>query len=299
MIDLAIVIVNYNTKDITMDCLRSVFRNPPSGSFKVWLVDNASSDGSTEQIEKSFPQVKLIRSSKNLGFAGGNNLALKKVYKNAKYCLLLNTDTIVYPHAFDRLADFAENKGFAIASCKLISPDKSFQPNTGSLPGLFPAFFWLSGIDDIVKKFVPLPSYHQESRKYYAKDRQVGWVSGSVMLVRSDVFAKIGFLNDEIFMYGEDVDFCWRAKKAGFKIGWTKSARIMHIGGASSDKPKFKQWSGEFKGLFYLYRKNYGVLASIILRIFTYLFVSLRALAFLLIGKPEHAKTYAQVIVNI
>jgi len=299
MSELAIVIVNYNTRSLTLDCLKSLYKNPPSGTFEVWLVDNASSDDSTERIERNFPQVKLIKSKTNRGFAGGNNLALKEVCDKAKYCLLLNTDTLVYPDSLDNLIKFARENNFAVSSCKLLSPDKSFQPNTGSLPTFFPMFFWLSGVDDIVKRFIAIPSYHQESKVFYKKDRQVGWISGSVLLIESEVFKKIGFLDEKIFMYGEDVDFCWRAKKAGFRIGWTGSTKILHIGGASSDKPRLKQWSGEFKGLFYLYRKYYGAWAALMVRFLSYPFIVLRALAFLVIGKPEHAKTYVQVITNI
>ncbi|HJX58963.1 hypothetical protein A2V61_02790 [Candidatus Woesebacteria bacterium RBG_19FT_COMBO_47_8] len=296
---LAILLVNYNTSSITLECLKSIFRYPPKESFEVWVADNASTDDSIDQIEKQFPRVNLVKSSANLGFAKGNDLVLKKVFKKFEYCLLLNTDTIVYKGSFDKLLDFAENGGFGISSCKLISPDRSFQPNAGSLPGFFPVFFWLSGLDDLVKKFLPIPSYHQESPKFYLKDRQVGWISGSVMLLSNKLIAKIGLLDEKIFMYGEDVDYCMRAHKAGFKVGWTLSATIMHIGGASSKAPRFKQWSGEFKGLFYLYRKYYGSLAAFGIRLLSYLFICLRALAFLVIGRVEHAKTYAKVITNI
>lgn len=299
MPDLAIVILNYNTRAMTLDCLKSLYRNPPEHSYEVWLVDNASSDDSIEQIRKHYPQVHIIANNANSGFACGNNLALKKIYKRFRFCLLLNTDTIILPKSFANLVDFADRGGWGIASCKLLFPDKRFQANTGALPTFIPVVNWLSGLDDIFRNAIPLPSYHQEGKKFYKGEKKVGWVSGSVMLISQKVFKKTGFLDEKIFMYGEDVDYCLRATKDGFNIGWTDSAEIIHIGGASSDKPYLRQWTGEFRGLFYVYRKHYGLLAMWGIKLISYFFILLRIIAFYLIGKEEHAKTYAQVIKSI
>lgn len=299
MLDLTIVILNYNTKDLTLKCLKSIFKRKWNTAFEVWAVDNASTDTSVEEIKKNFPKVKLIASNKNLGFSKGNNLALRKTYKKARYSLLLNSDTEVLPRSLDNLIKFAENSGAGIASCKLLNPDGSFQPNGGELPRFLPMFFWLSGIDDIFRKILPLPSFHREDEKYYQNRKKVGWVSGSVMLIKNTVFEKIGFLDGKIFMYGEDVDFCWRAKKAGFKNLWTNKAEIVHIGGASFDKAELNQWSGELKGLFYLYNKYYGYIAVIGLRLLVYFFTVLRIIAFFILGKRDYAKTYAKVITKI
>lgn len=299
MLDLGIVILNYNTKGMTLDCLRSLYKHPPSCKFEVWLVDNASSDGSVEAIRKHFPQVKVIANDTNSGFACGNNLALRKIYKNCRYCLLLNTDTIILPGAFDKLVDFADRTGYGIVTCRLLFPDRSFQANVGSLPSLGPALSWLTGLDDIFRKITPIPSYHQESKLFYKREREVGWISGSVMLIAQKVMRKIGFLDERIFMYGEDVDYCLRAHKAAFKLGWTDKAEIIHIGGASSDKPKLRQWTGEFKGLLYVYKKHYGRLPQFGMRILSYIFIMARIVAFFLLGRSEHARTYAKVIISI
>lgn len=299
MIDLGIIILSYNTRDITLDCLRSLFANPPSCKYEVWLVDNASSDDSVAAVKKHFPQVKVIANSENVGFAIGNNLALRKIYKNCRYCLLLNTDTVILPHSLDRLVEFADRTGFGITSCQLLFPDKSFQANVGSLPTILPLLMWLAGLDDIFKRFIPVPSYHQESKQFYRGEQEVGWISGSVFLIAQKVLKKIGFLDERIFMYGEDADYCLQAHQAGFRLGWTDTTQIIHIGGASSDKPKLRQWTGEFKGLLYIYKKHYGVLAQLSLRLLFYIFIVARAIAFLVLGKVEHAKTYAKVIVSI
>ena len=302
MLDLAIVILNYNTPDLTIKCLKSILESDLNLSYKIWVVDNASTDNSLEKISKFISQnskLVFIKNTKNYGFSRGNNIALKKVYKDTKYCLLLNSDTVVFKDSLSNLVNFANNNDFEIASCKLLNPDNSLQPNTGSLPKPFAAYAWLSGLDDIFRKFIRIQSYQERSKSYYLDEKEVGWVSGSVMLIKSFVFEKIGFFDEKIFMYGEDVDFCWRAKKKGCKIGWTNSAEILHIGGASSDKPKNTQWLGEFKGLLYLYEKHYDKFAQGLLKILIYFFILLRCISFFVLGKKEYAKTYAEIITNI
>ena len=296
MFDLSIVILNYNTKKLTLDCLKSIYNNKWQKSIDVWVVDNASTDGSADTIKKSFPKVNVIKSKNNVGFSKGNNLGLKKAYKNSKHCLLLNSDTLVKPGSLDKLVDFADKEKFDIVSCKLLNTDGSFQPNGGDLPSFLPVFFWLSSLDGLTDS---LPSFHQINERYFTNKEKVGWVSGSVMLVKSDVFKEIGFFDEKIFMYAEDVDFCWRADNNNFKVGWTDSASIVHIGGASSKKPKYKQWLGEFKGLIYLYDKHHGSFKKELLKLQIYFFTSLRVIAFYLIGNKEYAETYAKIIKNL
>src|SRR4030043_1220622 len=302
MLDLAILILNYNTPDLTIKCLKSILESNFNMSYKIWVIDNAATDDSVDKISKFISQnskLAFIKNPGNYGFSKGNNIALKNIYKDAKFCLLLNSDTEVFKDSLFNLIDFAKKNNFDIASCKLLSPDKSFQPNAGSLPKPFATFTWLSGLDDIFRKVIRIQSYQERSISFYSKDKEVGWVSGSVMLVKSLVFEQIGFFDEKIFMYGEDVDFCWRAKNKGFKVGWTNSAQILHIGGASSDKPKSTQWLGEFKGLLYLYKKHYNKVAQGLLKIFMYFFILLRCVAFLIMDKKEYAKTYAEIITKI
>jgi len=295
--ELSIIVLSYNTKDLTLKCLQTIFENKGSIKPEVWVVDNNSTDGSCEAIKKKYPQVSLIKSDKNLGFSGGNNLALKKI--NSSYSLLLNSDTELLPGALDNLIESAGINDFAVASCKIINKDGSLQPNAGELPSFFPMFIWLSGLDDIVRKIWPVNSYQSADKSYYLGEKEVGWVSGSVMLIRKDVFEDIGYLDEKIFMYGEDVEFCLRAKKAKFKIGWTEKAEIIHLGGGSSLSPRYNQWVGEFKGLLYIYNKYYGVLAALMLKGLFYIFIAARAVSFLILGRMNYAKTYAKIFINL
>lgn len=295
---LTIIIVSFNTKQLLKSCLQSIFQKKWKNEIKVVVVDNASIDGSDEMVEKDFPRVNLIRSKINTGFAGGNNLGLKAI--SANLYLLLNSDTKVLDDSLDNLVDFMASSDFGIGSCKLLNKDRSLQPNAGSLPFGWPLFFWLAGWDDIVPVIgSKLPSFHQKYSQFYQGDHEVGWVSGSAMVIKKEVVDKIGLLDQSIFMYGEDAEYCFRAKRAGFKVGWTNQAQIIHLGGGSSHDPSYKQWVGEFRGLLYIYGKYFGFLSQVFLRLLIYLFVLIRMAVFLIIGKVKVSTTYAKVLFNL
>ena len=299
MLDLAIIILTYNTKSVTIYCIKSIIKANLKLKYQIIVVDNASTDGSIDKIKKSFKDVEVIKNDENVGFAAGNNVALRKYFKKAKYCLLLNSDTLVKTGSIEKLIDVAQNYNFGIVSSKLISPDGSFQSNGGALPNLLTNFIWISGLDDIFAPIIHLSSYQERSSSFYRGTKEIGWVSGSVMLIRNKVMNEIGFFDENIFMYGEDVDYCYRAKSAGFKIGWTEELAIVHIGGASTDTPKHTQWIGEFKGIQYFYKKHFNCLSLLILRLQLYIFILLRVIVFSLIGKRDYAKTYAKIIKEI
>lgn len=296
--DLSIIIVNFNTKQLLSDCLSSIFKQDLKEKFRVVVVDNASSDESVDMVKREFPQVEVIESHKNLGFAGGNNLGLKKF--ESKYYLLLNSDTIVPAGSLGSLVNFMDNSDFGVGSCKLRTRDGSLQPNAGDLPFGLPLIFWLSGLDDILPKIgESLPSFHRKFKSFYQGEKEVGWVSGSVMIIKKEVVEKIGGLDEGIFMYCEDTDYCIRARKAGFKVGWTDKAEIIHLGGGSSKDPKLVQWVGEFKGLVYIYKKHLGILAGFILKIFILMFTIVRMAAFFIVGKFSVSITYAKLLFSI
>ena len=295
---LALIIVSFNTKDLLKKCLDKVFENNLKENLEVWVVDNASSDGSCEFVKKYFPKVHIIESAENLGFSVGNNLALKKA--KADYYLLLNSDTEIKKETLNTLLQFAKNNDFGVFSCKLVNKDGSFQPNAGDLPIGLALFSWIAALDDfipVVRKF--LPSFHRKFSNYYKNGKEVGWVGGTAMMIREDVIKKIGYLDENIFMYGEDVEYCMRANKKGIKIGWTDETSIMHLGGGSSISPKERQWIGEFKGLLYIYGKYFGDFNKFILKLIILVFTVLRMVVFFIGGKPKIAKTYAKVLISI
>ncbi|RJQ27332.1 glycosyltransferase family 2 protein [Candidatus Parcubacteria bacterium] len=298
MVDLSVVIVNYNTKTLTLNCLKSITESKIVCSNEIWLVDNGSSDRSVKAVKLLFPNVKVIESKKNLGFAGGNNLAIRK--SKGRYLLLLNSDTEITSGSLDKLVKFMDGSDFVICSCLTKDGDGLLQPNSGDLPSLAAVFVWLAGLDDILKGLRKyLPSFHRNEKEYYLGNKEVGWVSGSVMMIKRQLVAEIGLLDDSIFMYGEDVEYCLRASKAGYKIGWTDEVEVKHFGGGSSEDPKYKQWVGEFKGLQYLYKKYYGLIPVLLFKLLVYIFIFIRIIVFLLTHKFKIAKIYGKVITSI
>lgn len=294
---LSVVVLNYNTRQLLKNCLQSIFKNSSKEVF-VYVVDNASSDGSVEMARNLFPKVKIFQNNKNLGFSAGNNTALKKI--DSKYYLLLNSDTEVLKDSVQNLIEFAGSFDYGIISPKLIYKNGSFQPNAGDLPFGLALFNWISGLDDLLNKFsIRVPSFHRNDLSFYSEKSQVGWVSATAMLIKKDVLKRIGFLDENIFMYGEDTEYCLRAGRAGFKIGWTNKAEIIHIQGGSLRDAKFRQWLGEFKGLIYIYKKYTNFFYVLILKILIYKFIIIRAIIFFLKGQKEVSKTYAKIIFSI
>ena len=296
---LGVIILSYNTKKLTLECIESIKESAPNLSYEIILVDNASTDQTIREVTKKYPDVNIVKSRSNLGFSGGNNLALKKYLKEFDYFLLLNSDTLVKPDSLEKLVKKAKDKGYSILSPKLINPDGSLQPNAGNLPKPFPLFIWLSGLDDIFRKVIYLPSYQERNVSKYYGTKEVGWVSGTAMLIDKSLLKKVGYLDEKIFMYGEDVDYCWRAQEKGECVGWTDESKIIHLGGASSTNPKYSQWIGEFRGILYLYKKYYGPFATGILKVMIYTFVCIRVLAFFIVGKVGHSKAYAKILKDI
>lgn len=297
MLDLTISIINYKTKELSAKCLDSILKKNWKTTYEIFLVDNNSDDGSLEFFKKNYPKVNLIASKKNLGFAGGHNLVLKQV--NSKYILVLNSDTEILTGSLDEMIKFMDaNEKIGVASCRILNADGSLQPNGGDLPFGWSLVSWLFNLEAFG---IISPAFHRNESKYYQNIHEVGWVSGSFMIIRKVVLEKIqpeGF-SEKFFMYMEDVEFCNRVKKTGFKISINPQISIKHLSGASSKNPRYRQWLGEYQGLLILYRSLYGKLSAFFIRILIYKACLLRMLAFLLIGKGEIAGIYAKVITNL
>lgn len=290
----AISIVEYNTSNLLKGCLGSLLDQKWGNDVEVWVVDNASNDDSLEMVKREFPGVHLIESSKNLGFGGGHNLVLKKV--PADYYLILNSDTELGDGVVDGMVEFMErNPDCGITSCKVVGFDGKLQPNGGDLPFGWALFSWLFNLESVGIK----TSFHRNDKKYYDFAHKVGWVSGNFMMVKRKVFDKIGYFNENYFMYFEDVDFCYRAEKAGFSVMINPGVNIKHLSGGSLDDPKFRQWSGEMIGLVKFYRQQFGKPVGFLVKIMVYVSLFLRLIAFAIIGKLSYSYYYAKVIVKI
>lgn len=292
---IAVSIVEFNTKELLRECLKSVLSQKKS-DIEVWVVDNASEDFSAEMVEKDFPKVNLIKNKENSGFAKGHNMALKKILPGeCNLVLILNSDAKIEEDVVTRMAGFMEeNPDCGIASCRIDGPE-GFQPNGGDLP-LGPALFsWLFNLEILGN----LPNFHRNEKSYYQNAHEVGWVSGSFMIVRKEVFERIGLLNEDYFMYFEDVEYCYKARKNGFKVMINPLVRAYHVGGASSKDPRFKQWKGEIKGLLYFYSKQFGKITAFCLKLVVFLSLALRMAAFGLLGRFNAAVTYGKILVSL
>ncbi|WP_018294785.1 glycosyltransferase family 2 protein [Mariprofundus ferrooxydans] len=233
MTELSIIIVSYNTKELTLACLKSVFEETEGVDFEVIVLDNNSSDFSAEAIASEYPQVQLIANKENLGFAGGNNLAAMDA--SGEFLLLLNPDTIILNAAIQNLLSFAKDNIHAkIWGGRTLFGDKSLNPSScwreTYLWEIFCRSFMLSSL---------FPNSHVFNTGSYggwdrSAVRQVDIVSGCFFMLKRDLWEKLGGFSPEFFMYGEEADLCLRAAKLyGAKPMVTPDATIIHYGGAS------------------------------------------------------------------
>jgi len=232
MIDLSIIMVSYNTKKLTLDSLQSVFEQTEGITFEVIVLDNDSRDGSIEAIAASFPQVKLIASKENLGFAHGNNIAVK--HASGDYLLLLNPDTVVLDGAIQKLFLFArENPDAHIWGGRTLFADGSINPAScwkrQTLWSLFCSAFALTWL------FPSSSIFNSEGYGGWNRGsiKRVDIVSGCFFMIKKDFWQGLGGFLPEFFMYGEEADLCLRAAQLGARPMVTPDAVIVHYGGAS------------------------------------------------------------------
>lgn len=245
MLDLGIVIVNYNVRDMLRNCLASVFDSGGELAFEVCVVDNGSSDGSADMVEQAFPQVRVIR-AENRGYAAGNNLGLRffgfgsdgsdiEARSRPRHILLLNPDTELPPRALaDMLSFLKENPAAGIAGPRLVREDGSLdRACRRSFPTPDVAFYRLSGLSRL---FPHSRRFGRYNVTYLSPDEtaQVDSVVGAFMLIRAEVLEQIGLLDEQYFMYAEDLDFCYRAKAKSWQVWYNAGVTVLHYKGQSS-----------------------------------------------------------------
>lgn len=230
--DVSILIISYNTRDLTIACLQSVYAQTAGLAFEVIVVDNASTDGSPDAIAEQFPQARLLRPPENLGFAGGNNLAA--THATGRYLLLLNPDTLVLDRAIERLHAFAESHDdAAIFGGRTLFPDGSLNPKS-CWRRPTPWSVLCTGLG-LARAFPASQLFAPESYGGWRRDsvREVDIVSGCFLMIRAGVWHDLAGFDTGFFMYGEEADLCWRALKAGHRCMVSPDATIIHYGGAS------------------------------------------------------------------
>ncbi len=240
MFDLSIITVNTNNRQILEGCLNSIRQNTHKISYEIIVIDNGSSDGSQNMVRSKFPQVKLIENQENLGFIKASNQGLR-IY-NARYAMLLNDDTIVKNSAMDKMVEFMDKHPQAGAcGAKLLNIDGTIQHQGG----IFGKKFWRASAPTLVD-----------------------FVIGAALLVRKEVINRIGIMDENLFFYNDDLDWCLSIRKAGWKIYFLPEAEIIHYGGYSSRKTfNPKLFVEGFKGGLYFCRKHYGEMAFHVYRL--------------------------------
>lgn len=287
-------IVNYNSEKYLANLLRDL-DNQDVGDLEIWLVDNASPDRGGIKLKKKFKNIRLIESKENVGFAKGHNLVLRQI--TADYALILNPDTRIPKNAVSEMINFmARYPGCGIASCRIVGFDGRLQPNGGDLPLGMALLVWLFNLESVPGMESLFGSFHRTEPGYYRQPRPVGWVGGTFMMVRNNVFKKIGFLPEEYFMYFEDVDFCYRAGKVGVGAMINGDLEIRHLGGGSSDDPRLAQFKGELIGLERFYEKEFGWPGKLFIKLLIYKTLFLRIAAFWLVGRKRLSATYRRVL---
>lgn len=271
--ELSICILSWNTLALTRDCLASLFADPRSTGWQVIVVDNASGDGSADMIAQQFPAAELIRSECNLGFAGGNNLALAQA--RAQHLLLLNSDTVVPAGALGGLLEHLQgNARLGAVGPRLVDARGRLELSCGRAPGLIPEFFHKL----LLHRVFP---FFRFGRWQHLETRDVGWVTGACLMVRRQALTDAGPLDDGIFMCFEDLEWCMRLRAAGWRIEYVPSSQVVHLEGQS-----IRQRMGEMlvvsqQSLYYLFQKHFSRVHLHILRLLTMVEMTLRTIVWL------------------
>lgn len=247
--DLTIVIVNWNTKDLLLKCLSSVYQSIKDLNYEVVVVDNASSDGSVEAVNKYFPQVKLIVNQENKGFAKANNQVLPFV--SSRYVLLLNSDTQVVKGSIEALVSFMDhNPKAGVAAPQYLNEDGSKQNSFENFPSL---------ISELLNKSllkVLFPQKYPSKRKTFDTPVAVDSVIGACMLVRTEATTKVGYLDEDYFFFLEETDWCYRMWQAGYQVFHVPQIKIYHLQGASKKKAPAMAWIEYYRSSYLFFKKN-------------------------------------------
>lgn len=277
--DLAIIIVSYNTCDILRACLRSAYAGLTQAFFdaQVWVVDNASSDGSPGMVRAEFPQTRLLALDHNLGFAAGNNMALRELGFGAapgpqsrpapSLVLFLNPDTEIQGNTVGEMAHVLRTVEKAgVVGANLVYPDGRFQHSAFHFPTLWQIWF----------DFFPRPARLLNSplngrypRRLYEAGRPFAMDHplGAAMMTRADVIQRVGLMDEGFFMYAEEIDWCMRVKKAGWDVYCVPAAKIVHHAGGSTRQFRDEMFIALWRSRFRLFNKHYGLVFNLAARL--------------------------------
>src|SRR3984885_5453305 len=263
-VDISVVIVGWNAERYLELCLQSLADAPPRRNIEVLVVDNASTDGTVAMIESGFPWGKLVKSNENLGFAKGNNVAIRQC--TGRYVALVNPDVIVFPGCLDSLADFLEqNPKVGNVGPRVLNPDMTQQSTCRRFPTLWNNFCSASGLATAFKNS---PRFAGEHMFYFSHDRTlpVDVLVGCFSMIRRETFNEVGLLDENLFMYGDDVDWCRRCWKAGWQVVFFPGAQAIHARGKITASYPVRFAVAQQKSVLCYWRKHHGFWGKTVIR---------------------------------
>jgi GT2 family glycosyltransferase len=263
--DVSIIIVSWNVAQLLQDCLQSVYDTTPHLSLEVIAVDSASSDDTVQVIQSKFPQVMLLAQTENVGFTRGNNIGL--AVARGRHVFLLNPDTVILGDTIGQMVAYLDkNPTVGIVGPHTLNTDMTHQSTRRRFPTIGTAFFestWLEGI---------APRHILD--RYYVRDladdavNSVDWVQGSALMARREVYDQIGGLDEGYVMFWEELDWCKRAKLAGWGVAYLGTSKIVHHGGKSTDQAGARKHIHFQESKLRYYKKFHGAIFALLLRIF-------------------------------
>ncbi|MFH1259984.1 MAG: glycosyltransferase family 2 protein [Elusimicrobiota bacterium] len=269
----SIVIVNYNTGELLKNCLDSISSNLSYSSYEIIVVDNNSADGSREMLSV-YPGIKPIFNGQNLGFGRANNRGIK--IARGDYVLLLNSDTIVLPKSIDQVVNYLDNNpSVGVLGPRLVGKDRKIKQMSWVF---LPSFFWEFVQKIFSPKNIKLSLVRVIVDLIQRKEREVPSVAGASMFIRRKVFEEAGFLDENLFLYFEEPDFCLRVKKKGWKVVFYPAAEIIHLLGETMVKTGGITQLYYRQSQIYYYKKHHSLFEQWLLK--QYLLLKFKILLF-------------------
>lgn len=299
--DVSIIIISFNTKELLSQCIKSVLKQRGNLSTEIIVVDNNSKDGSVEMLESSFPMVQIIKNKTNRGFAAANNQAMAAA--KGEFVLLINPDTIVLDRAIPKAVAFAQSRPeAAVVGCKVLNPDGTTQPTCFMFPSVLNLIL---SSTYLYKLFPGNRFFGREKMTWWNREtiQQVDVVSGCFMLVRREAIKQVGMMDEDFFFYAEETDWCYRFKKKGWKLLFTPEAQIIHYWGASSSV-RGVEMKLQLRGSILLFIKKHKnraayILSCILMAMFFFLRIPFWLIRWILSAeKSEYAHAVLKAYVN-
>lgn len=299
-LDLTVVILSFNTKEITSRCISKVkeakdyCEKKLNNKVTVIALDNASTDGSPLMIKTDFPWVKLIEQKENTGFSKGNNIGMRAT--KDPFILLLNSDVYLEEESlYKALAYFRVNLKCDVLGARLNYATGNLQPSVGNLPNPLSIIFWILGLSLVPFINKLIPAFHPKDQEYFSKAHQVGWIMGAFFMLKRKVFEKTLGFDENLFMHMEEVEWCKRIKDAGFRIWYAPQVSVVHLHGASTNFDLSPSFLNELKGIKYYLLKHHKF-SYWPVKLFLTLGLILRVIAFSLLVKTKRARVYLEGI---